>query len=414
MESILENQGKPFYPWSPWKETVMFKSSALLVAFVSFLFVALTACITPSEFGGSITYDAIGDEESDIGIICGPNQILEQSKCICVNNTSACDLLCVDIQTDRTNCGTCGLSCEYENAVGTCVLGECRLLSENCESGFEDCDGDSENGCESLLLLDSANCGACGNTCLETELCTDGSCGCPDVTTLCDGVCTDLTVDAGNCGECGTSCLETELCVDGGCVCPEGTEICNGVCVDLSTDIGNCGACGTACAYDNAAGSCVEGVCGMTNCDDGFEDCDGATETGCEVFLADDPANCGTCGNACNDPLLRVCSSGACGCGCGNGVYDPGEEFDCPDDYQYTASCGDGFCDANVENHTNCSQDCSTTCGDGSCDQGNGETPNNCSECWNIAGAINNGVCGFRESCVTSPNDCGPCNTCTP
>ena len=73
--------------------------------------------------------------------------------------------------------GTAGDSgscvCSPENGTGSCATGTCVVVS--CESGFGNCDGKVENGCEESLLVDG-NCGDCGRSCLGAS-CTAGVCG---------------------------------------------------------------------------------------------------------------------------------------------------------------------------------------------------------------------------------------------
>lgn len=86
--------------------------------------------------------------------------------------------LCVDLSSDRNNCGACGNVCESPEDL--------------C------CDGVCTN-----IVFDRFNCGACGNVC-------------PDGWDCC-GVCTPLDTTE-NCGCCGCGCLPDEQCVDGSCV----------------------------------------------------------------------------------------------------------------------------------------------------------------------------------------------------
>jgi hypothetical protein len=46
----------------------------------------------------------------------------------------------------------------------------------DCETGFGNCDGQSENGCEADLNSSPGNCGACGNSCEPGEKCGGGLC----------------------------------------------------------------------------------------------------------------------------------------------------------------------------------------------------------------------------------------------
>ena len=60
------------------------------------------------------------------------------------------------------------------NGSGVCQAGALKV--ESCNSGFENCDGEPKNGCETNLNSDSGNCGACGNACSEAEFCAQGLC----------------------------------------------------------------------------------------------------------------------------------------------------------------------------------------------------------------------------------------------
>lgn len=52
--------------------------------------------------------------------------------------------------------------------------------------------------------------------------------------------------------------------------------------------------------------SCADSKC---TCVEGFDDCDGNLENGCEAFLGDDDENCGACGHAC---LGGTCDNSLC------------------------------------------------------------------------------------------------------
>lgn len=138
----------------------------------------------------------------------------------------------------------------------SCASGTCM-----CVGGFESCDDDDDNGCETDLQTDLQHCGSCGNACPASAPCSAGT-----------------------------------------CVCPGGGTACNGSCVDTQTDVENCGSCGAAC---------TNGVCsgGMCACQSGFVDCDADPSTGCETEVADDPDHCGTCGHGCAG---GQCAAGVC------------------------------------------------------------------------------------------------------
>ncbi len=113
-------------------------------------------------------------------------------------------------------------------------------------------------------LSDPSNCGGCGIVCEYGTHCSEGACGsiCPAGKTLCDGICVDLRWDSRNCGACGHVCEEGTRCSGGVCAsCPEGKTLCGILCVDLQTDSRNCGACGHVCEDPLCTGGqCVDGL----------------------------------------------------------------------------------------------------------------------------------------------------------
>jgi hypothetical protein len=56
---------------------------------------------------------------------------------------------------------------------------------------------------------------------------------------------------------------------------------------------------------------CAGGACTFA-CKEFFADCNHDPADGCEVYLYDDPQNCGGCGKVCGDGV--ICWRGACGC----------------------------------------------------------------------------------------------------
>jgi hypothetical protein len=78
-----------------------------------------------------------------------------------------------DLQNDVGNCGVCGKVCgNFANAYGLCKEAKCAI---GCNTGFGDCDGKIETGCESTLATDSNHCGACGHSCGGAR-CVGGQC----------------------------------------------------------------------------------------------------------------------------------------------------------------------------------------------------------------------------------------------
>src|SRR5690606_24006820 len=75
-----------------------------------------------------------------------------------------------------------------------------------CAGGAELCGGACVD-----VSSDRNNCGACGTACGAAEACVDGVCGvgCPASQVLCGGdACIDTTTDRRHCGACDAPCAD--------------------------------------------------------------------------------------------------------------------------------------------------------------------------------------------------------------
>jgi hypothetical protein len=133
-----------------------------------------------------------------------------------------CSGACRNLASDPANCGACGAVCQpLPNAIAGCVGGKCYYT---CQQGFENCNGNPADGCETDLLFDPNNCGACGYVCGgSTPYCTDGICNpCGYGTAPFGNQCVDILFDGLNCGAVGWRCAPQEYCAWG---------VCEGVCL---------------------------------------------------------------------------------------------------------------------------------------------------------------------------------------
>jgi hypothetical protein len=171
----------------------------------------------------------------------------------CPSATARCGGACVDLSSDRANCGACGRACAFQGASAMCTAGRCVLTA--CEAGRGNCDGLEANGCETDTNVNLAHCGACGRACAPAN--ATGTCG-------------------------GGLCRPTCAAGFGNC---DGADA-NGCETDTNVNLAHCGACGRACtAPANGTASCRGGACEVS-CGAGFCAVDGRCVAGTEVVVA--------------------------------------------------------------------------------------------------------------------------------
>jgi hypothetical protein len=370
----------------------------------------------------------------------------------CAIGTLCCGGRCIDVQSDRTNCGVCGNTCagsqqccagacqdtassathcgacntvcEFVNATPSCRAGQCAI--GRCAMGFGDCNALGVDGCEAELASDVANCGACNNRCAAgtnaTAACTAGACSlvCQPGFADCDrnpaNGCEASIGSPSTCGACGNACPvranAAATCQGGACgfTCAAGFADCdgapdNGCEVNVAASAANCGSCGVSCTRPNATGVCQASMCTLV-CSTGFANCDGNAANGCERPVANDPANCGACSRAC--AAGQVCSNGTCMTSCtaptvlcSSACVDPRTDVRhcgacnraCPTPANGVAGCAGGVCGL-----------ASCNPGFGDCD---GNATNGCETNLNTS-ALHCGAC--RDACSTA-NATPTCNT---
>ena len=264
-----------------------------------------------------------------------------------MSSQRCCSQLCVDVSSSTGNCGACGSLCAPAHAAALCTAGKCSLGA--CEADWKDCNADPKDGCEANTAVDANNCGACGMKCAFAHGVAACARGC--YITACDfgwddcdmdptnGCETAVSSDAKNCGGCGMGCAGVPnaqvVCANASCAvqsCNAGFLDCdhngnNGCEVDARADASNCGQCGNTCRQGlvcraslctcpqcmipNASSRCdPNNNCVLDQCNPGYADCDNNPKNGCEVNIAYDAANCGSCGTACAVNL--VCNNGKC------------------------------------------------------------------------------------------------------
>ena len=191
----------------------------------------------------------------------------------CPSGRTSCSGTCRDLLNDTGNCGSCGKICpsgqNCQNA--RCLLPVSSATSVNtsatltiipvmsCSSGQMPCGSSCVN-----VFSDKKNCGVCGRACGSQEACVNARCGpaCTvSGTSLCNDICVDLNTDMNNCGACGTVCktflpnAKGSECTNGQCIVSQcktdygdcNLKISDGCEVYLGIDANNCGSCGVKC-----------------------------------------------------------------------------------------------------------------------------------------------------------------------
>jgi hypothetical protein len=73
-------------------------------------------------------------------------------------------------------CGDCETTCTNAHGGTSCENLACKVTS--CDTGYDDCNGDPNDGCETNLVNNDAHCGACGRDCSSVgATCAVDSCG---------------------------------------------------------------------------------------------------------------------------------------------------------------------------------------------------------------------------------------------
>lgn len=168
--------------------------------------------------------------------ICSPTEIVDPTlncACVCRPGLTRCNGVCLDLQSDAANCGGCGQSCDDGNVCTTdaCLAGQCSntIIPSCCESDPECEDGDlcTTNSCV------GNQCQIAPVVCPGEDLCTGVGCapptGCFTFSRCDDGNdCTEDSCDQGT-GACQNIPLTGTACVLPG---SGNTGVCaNGTCV---------------------------------------------------------------------------------------------------------------------------------------------------------------------------------------
>jgi hypothetical protein len=391
-------------------------------------------------------------EKNAIGIVCNGSAC---DYAACTGTFQDCNGLRTDgCESDSTsdvhNCSNCGTDCStlVLNATGSaCASSKCTYQS--CNAGFQDCNGNLADGCESNSQTDAAHCGSCAISCVVNVQnasgvsCAGGACG----FSMClasnfkdcnmkaaDGCEINTNTDPNHCGTCmtvcsatvqnaaGATCNGSGVCTFSGC--NGGFADCNGMTGDgcetnTTNDVNHCGSCANSCSssVQNASGlSCAMSMCNYSTCTTGFADCNGIRTDGCEINLSA-VATCGTtCGNKVNCAVSALnasgigCTAGACtfSCNAGYGDCDGSASNGCETNLNAVATCGTTC--ANAVNCGTAAQNANTIgCVSGACTFGcnagfgdcDGKSSNGCETSLNATGSCGTS-CANAVNCATA------------
>lgn len=160
------------------------------------------------------------------------------------------------------------------------------------------CTMTSCNGACVDVMTDPSNCGACGIAVPLGAQCQSGMPVCPQGLTLCNGACVDLATDAHNCGGCGVELDPAQIdpsavpfCVAGKPACSAVDTLCKepgatwSYCADLLSDAFDCGACGTV--VSPMGRPCQNGMPALAQCSLNATTCPGwSTTLSCNSICA--------------------------------------------------------------------------------------------------------------------------------
>ena len=391
-----------------------------------------------NEEGGLAPDSGVGGSGLDGGGGVGGGQCFPGSK-VCPDPAKPSELLCLTADDPEYGCSqsTSCAPCNLPHATAKCGSGACAI--DACNPGWDDCNNNPVDGCETDLTGDKNHCGTCANDCVATKgagwICNQGKCEVNECCPTGDPSCQSARDCDGNKG--------------------------NGCEVNVSNDPANCKTCGNACALQHATSACSQEVCVITKCDSGWGNCDKNDATGCEINTNQgDKANCGTCGKVCNETHAgATCVGSTCQLAChpGWGNCDLNPDNGCETDLKTalncnacnkpcnpanvaTALCNNGACDydtclagyadcdnnrangcevnilQNVNHCSGCGKKCtapsggSVVCSNGACAESCGTGLTNCSGvCVPLGSDINNcGACG--KQCGAPANGNPTCN----
>lgn len=400
-----------------------------------------------------------------------PDDGVDEKRCrlTCPVRTDDCDEIAqngceTSTDTSLEHCGGCGRECDPAHTVKPiCDAGSCKIDpdqgEDGCVTGYANCDGKTDNGCEINLKTDPKACGTCDTVCSDqngTPGCMGGACtiNCDSGFRDCDaavnpgknGCETNIRKDTRNCGGCveessSFACMGDPeagiypVCMEGecdtvDCSAYDGLADCDGdgACDESLTTAMDCGACGVSCIVQDGLGTCSvdpgtgTASCSIYQCSANHANCD-SNGTDCEVDVRTNDEHCGGCAGSGGVSCLELETNTSLR------VTDA----HCEAKKCVILACDDGYadCDLNPTNGCETNTGSATTCGgclptsaaggagvncqttfpnaNVACSGGNTCTQTSCMATFGdcSSGAGGNAGC---ETSVTTVDDCGSCD----
>ncbi|MBO4349575.1 MAG: choice-of-anchor L domain-containing protein [Proteobacteria bacterium] len=266
---------------------------------------------------------------------CQDTERCAEGSCVstCENaNSAICGHVCIDVTNDSQNCGGCHAKCNDNEVCSHGVCG-CPADNPNCNESAQTCTDTTKTLCNDLcvdLQNDNYNCGSCGHACGDNVICSNGVClDCTGKIPCDDGGCYDLKSDPQNCGGCGVACPANVACVDGQCASCKADYIdCDGDpsngCEKTTADC-SCVNGQEADCYYGPAGTAGVGACkaGKMTCNNNkWSECVGMvlpqTDYVCRKDIADSALNDLNCDGKVDGTLdldgdgLSICDGDCC------------------------------------------------------------------------------------------------------
>lgn len=201
------------------------------------------------------------------------------------------------------------------------LLGACRVYDRDALHGrVSVTQSEADHSGQHVSAVEACADAAC------PDACAAGSCELPHAEAVCR---------AGDC--------QVARCSDGYRDCDGETD--NGCEIEPDA-IDHCGQCQRRCEVQHASARCEAGQCELSECDEGFADCDGDGRS-CEAELARDAQHCGSCERQCEflveTPHASArCEDGGCQLQCERGFADCNETFEdgCERALNTASDCG--------------------------------------------------------------------------